>query len=123
MTVGRAKTLAGTGRQIPINPDLVSVITEYASWYQTKIGEIRPDWFVFPGRAGKPKKVVSRPLDPSRPMTDVTTAWDTLRERAGVQCRLHDLRHTVATRMAEADVPESTMLAIMGHISRAMLER
>jgi len=25
--------------------------------------------------------------------------------------------------MAEADVPESTMLAIMGHMSRAMLER
>ena len=25
--------------------------------------------------------------------------------------------------MAEADVPEATMLAIMGHMSRAMLER
>ena len=35
----------------------------------------------------------------------------------------HDLRHTAATKMAEADVPESTMLAIMGHMSRAMLER
>ena len=42
--------------------------------------------------------------------------------REGVQCRLHDLRHTTATKMAEAGVPESTMLAIMGHMSRAMLE-
>jgi hypothetical protein len=31
--------------------------------------------------------------------------------------------HTVCTKMAEAGVPESTMLAIMGHTSRAMLER
>ncbi len=44
-------------------------------------------------------------------------------DAAGVQCRLHDLRHTAATKMAEAGVPESTMLALMGHMSRAMLER
>ena len=37
--------------------------------------------------------------------------------------RLHDLRHTFATRLAENGVPESTMLALMGHMSRAMLER
>ena len=41
----------------------------------------------------------------------------------GVSCRLHDLRHTFATRLAENGVPESTMLALMGHMSRAMLER
>ncbi len=39
------------------------------------------------------------------------------------RCRLHDLRHTAATKMAEAGIPESTMLALMGHMSRAMLER
>jgi Phage integrase family len=36
---------------------------------------------------------------------------------------MHDLRHTVATRMAEDGVPEGTMLALLGHMSRAMLER
>jgi site-specific recombinase XerD len=36
---------------------------------------------------------------------------------------MHDLRHTVATKLAEAGVPESTMLSLMGHMSRAMLER
>jgi integrase len=46
-----------------------------------------------------------------------------LREKAGVSCRLHDLRHTAATKMAEAGIPESTMLSLMGHMSRAMLER
>jgi hypothetical protein len=36
---------------------------------------------------------------------------------------LHDLKHTAAKKMAEAGVPESTMLALMGHMSDAMLER
>ena len=44
-------------------------------------------------------------------------------QRGGLQCRWHDLRHTVCTKMAENGVPESTMLSIMGHMSRKMLER
>lgn len=123
LTVGRAKTNAGTGRQIPINADLRTALEEHAAWYRRKVGEIRPEWYVFPGRSGRPTKAEQRPLDPSKPIGDISTAWDALRERTGVQCRLHDLRHTTATKMAEAGVPESTMLAIMGHMSRAMLER
>jgi integrase len=49
--------------------------------------------------------------------------WDQLRKGTGVSCRIHDLRHTFATRLAENGVPESTMLALMGHMSRSMLER
>jgi integrase len=63
------------------------------------------------------------PSDPTRPNGDVTTARDAMRKRAKIRCRLHDLRHTAATKMAQAGVPESTMLALMGHMSRAMLER
>jgi len=37
----------------------------------------------------------------------------------GRQSWLHDNKHTVATRMAEAGVPESAMLALLGHTSRA----
>jgi integrase len=36
---------------------------------------------------------------------------------------LHDLRHTALTKMAEAGTPESTMKALAGHMSAAMLER
>ncbi len=50
-------------------------------------------------------------------------AWETVRQAAGVQCRLHDLRHTFCTKMAEAGVPEATMLDMMGHVSAAMLRR
>ena len=63
------------------------------------------------------------PSDPARPVSDIKHGWEKLRERANVSCRLHDLRHTFATRLAENGVSESTMLALMGHMSRAMLER
>jgi integrase len=116
LTVGRAKTAAGTGRQIPMNQDLLAVLSAHSAWFTKRFGEAQTEHYLFP--FGKPT-----PNDPSRPMTDVTGVWKALRKTAGVQCRLHDLRHTAATKMAEAGVPESTMLAIMGHMSRAMLER
>ena len=84
ITVGRAKTRAGTGRQIPINPDLIGVLEEHARWYERKLGERQPEWYMFPGRAGRPKEDRQRPLDPERPIGDITTAWDALREKTGI---------------------------------------
>jgi integrase len=123
LTVASSKTRAGRGRQIPLNPDLKGALEMHASWYASEFGPLEPGWFLFPGRAGRPEKGAKRPLDPTRPATSIKTAWNSLRQDAGVECRLHDLRHTAATKMAEAGTPESTMLAIMGHMSRAMLER
>lgn len=114
--VGRAKTSSGTGRQIPMNQELFLAISSHAEWFTGKFGEAKPEYYLFP--FGKPA-----PTDPTRPTTTLKTAWGSLRDAAGVDCRLHDLRHTAATKMAEAGVPESTMLALMGHMSRAMLER
>jgi hypothetical protein len=51
--VGRPKTKAGAGRQIPFNIDLRSVIEEHRRWYVRKIGEPKPEWYVFPGRQGR----------------------------------------------------------------------
>ena len=116
ITVGRAKTSSGTGRQIPMNAAVFAVLSAHARWFTERFGETRPEHYVFP--FGKPT-----PADPTKPITDITGAWDGLRTRAGVNCRFHDLRHTAATKMAEARVPESTMLALMGHMTRAMMER
>ncbi|MGI8745976.1 MAG: tyrosine-type recombinase/integrase [Bryobacteraceae bacterium] len=116
LVVGRAKTSAGTGRQIPMNADLFSAVTTHATWFANRFEAIKPELYLFP--FGKPT-----PNDATRPTTTMKTSWATIRKRAGLDCRLHDLRHTAATKMAEAGVPESTMLAIMGHMSRAMLER
>jgi len=117
ITVGRAKTEAGKGRVIPFGPMLEAVLNAYASWYASKLGPIDPDWYVFP------LSNRSKPADPTKPISDFKKAWDSVRDTAGVRCRFHDLRHTVCTKMAEAGIPEATMLAIMGHMSRAMLER
>ena len=116
ITVGKAKTPSGSGRQIPMNAELFNVLSARADWFTLRFGETRPEHYLFP--FGKPT-----PSDPTKPITDISGAWDALRKRAGVRCRLHDLRHTVATKMAEAGVPESTMLALLGHMGRAMLER
>jgi integrase len=104
VTVGKAKTSSGTGRQLPMNAELFDVLCAHAQWFAARFGNTEPGQYLFP--YGKPT-----PSDPTRPITDITGSWDALRKRAGVKCRFHDLRHTVATKMAEAGVLESTMLA------------
>ncbi|HLK64743.1 MAG TPA: site-specific integrase [Bryobacteraceae bacterium] len=116
ITVGKAKTSSGTGRQIPMNDDLFAVLAAHAEWFTVKFGAARPEHYLFP--FGKPQ-----PTDPTKPTTTMKTVWNSIRTAAKVDCRLHDLRHTALTKMAEAGTPESTMLSIAGHMSRAMLER
>lgn len=128
ITVGTAKTEAGRGRQIPMNSDLRATMETHLAWFVEKMrrlgyGDLSQGWYVFPGRAGKPTQGALRPMDPTRPTTSIKTAWESLRETAGVSCRLHDLRHTCATKLAEAGVSEGTMKAILGHMSRQMLEK
>jgi integrase len=127
LTVGVAKSEAGTGRTIPMNGDLRAALETHLSWYSAKMRklghlEVLPDWFLFPGKAGRPKKGAPRPLDPTIQIGSVSTAWEKLRIKAGVSCRQHDLRHTAATKMAEAGVSEAAMKAILGHMSSKMLE-
>jgi integrase len=116
LRVGRAKSSSGTGRTIPINDDLGAVLAAHRVQFVRAFGEPNPEHYLFAW--GSPL-----PTDPARPVSDLKHGWETLRTRAGVSCRLHDLRHTFATRLAENGVPESTMLALLGHMSRAMLER
>ena len=62
--------------------------------------------------------------NPLRKSNLIRRSFKPLLKKAGLpDIRFHDLRHTAATKMAEAGVSESTMLALMGHMSRAMLER
>jgi integrase len=116
LRVGRAKTASGSGRIIPINDDLAPILVAHRAWFVDQFGEPKSIDHLFPW--GKPV-----PSDPTRHTTDITWGWDQLRADAHVACRLHDLRHTFATQLAENGVAESTMLALMGHMSRAMLER
>jgi len=117
LTVGRAKTEAGTGRVVPMSHELETVLSEYAAKYTKQFGSLKPEWFVFPACDH------THLNNPERPVTGIKTAWRSIRKAAGLSIRFHDLRHTTATKMAEAGVPEATMEALMGHMSRAMLER
>jgi len=50
LTVGRAKTPAGRGRQIPMNADLFNLLSAHAAWFTSKFGETKPRAFPVPGR-------------------------------------------------------------------------
>lgn len=46
---------------------------------------------------------------------NVTRAFNRARDRAGVQCRFHDLRHTYATWLLESGVPLWKVSKLLGH--------
>lgn len=116
ITIGKAKTSAGTGRVIPINGELLEVMSKHAKWFTASFGETRADYCVFP--FGSPV-----PSDPTRPTVEIKTAWNTVRTEAKVDCRWHDLRHTACSDMNEGGVSEALQLAIFGWSSRKMVER
>ena len=83
--------------------------------HQTVWGTL-PGHFLFPAGACWPD-------DPTQPSKRFKTAWTNLRKKAKVSCRIHDLRHTAITKLAESGASDSTIMALAGHLSRAMLER
>jgi integrase len=116
LTVGKAKTVAGTGRVIPLNETALAALEAHAAWYTRRFGLCKPEWFVFAFGAPLPK-------DPTRPITSFKTAWTTVREKAGVKGRWHDNRHTQVTELAESGAGDEVIMSIAGHVSRAMLSR
>jgi integrase len=50
------------------------------------------------------------------------TAWRSILKEAGIKARFHDLRHTAVTTMAEAGLPDLTIMAQVGHVSPAMVK-
>ncbi len=114
LTVGRAKTEAGEGRTIPFNDELYEAFLQHQAQYRAKFGEIQSEWYVFP--FGRP-----RPSDPTRHVTTLKTAWNTVRRNAKVTGRWHDNRHTLITELAESGAGDETIMQIAGHVSRSML--
>jgi integrase len=116
LTVGNSKTVAGTGRVIPLNSTAIAALEAHAAWYIRRFGECRPEWFVFAFGTPLPK-------DPTRPITSFKTAWIKVRQKAGVKGRWHDNRHTLVTELAESGAGDEVIMSIAGHVSRAMLSR
>lgn len=70
-----------------------------------------------------PFRVTPTSWDLDQPMSNsgIRKPWDAVRQAACVPwLRIHDLRHTAITRMAEAGVPIPVILSMAGHISTRM---
>ena len=117
--MGQSKPHGGEGRVIPMSDELFDVLKGHANWLTGRFGETRPEYFVFPFSYFSHRWQA----DPTCPTLSVKKAWGSFRKEEAVRCRFHDLRHTALTKMAEAGVPERVMMALAGHLSRAMLER
>lgn len=116
LTVGHSKTETGGGRTIPLNNSLLSALVGRSRWPVSRFGSIDPEWCVIPGRLGKPEQGEQRPLDPTRPVTSLKTASRNVKNRAGVEGRFHDTRHTLITELAESGAGDQTILDIAGYV-------
>jgi integrase len=103
----RPKSRAGT-RLIALLPWAVSALRARHDLYRAeRPGYTRDHGLVWPRPDG-------RPIDPR---VD-STAWHAMLAAAGVRdVELHAARHTAATMLHEAGVPEHTAMAILGHSS------
>jgi integrase len=123
LLVGKSKTRAGTGRIIPLNARAVAVLSHWRGLFHGN----EPEHYVFPhekyGLAGNGRKNCAYEVIPTEPMHRWKVAWESARKAANVACRFHDLRHTFISRLAESQASDSTIMALAGHVSRAMMER
>lgn len=123
LTVGKSKTAAGTGRIIPLNPRALAVLSHWRGLFPGA----EKEHYVFPhekyGLAGNDRKLCAYEIIPTEPIHRWKVAWESARKAANLSCRFHDLRHTFISRLAESQASDSTVMALAGHVSRAMMER
>jgi integrase len=127
LTIRRASTKTDAGcRVIPLNESALWALARLMERAQY-LGATQPEHYIFPAarfrHTQEGKDVVGAGYDPTSPMRSWRTAWRSLTNAAGLRgLRFHDPRHHCITRLAEAGVPEQTLMAIAGHVSRQMLE-
>jgi len=114
----QSKTAAGEFREVPLLPELKGILLAHRAWIEKKLEAApQPEHYIFPfANRGKP-------VDPERPCTNIASAWWRVRHEAGVSCRLHDLRHTYATRLLEAGNSEAVVRDMMGHVDKNVIQR
>lgn len=118
------KTDAGE-RLIPMTDVCRLILTELLA-RASLLGAKQPEHHLFPGiefkRVGDKLRRIP---NPSFAQANFRDAWQTLRRLAGVDAalRVHDLRHHVATDMAEAGIPSAVAMRLMGWSTPAIRER
>ncbi len=124
IAVRRVTTKSDAGcRLIPLNETAIWAVARLMERTRM-LGAIEPEHYLFPARVrrGNPNRNPAG-YDPSSPAKSWRTAWRELTKAADFRgLRFHDLRHHCITKLAEAGVPEQTLMSIAGHVSRQMLE-
>jgi len=62
-------------------------------------------------------------VDKTKPLASWKTAWRTAKRQAGVECRMHDLRHDFISKLGETETPASVIEALAGHMTGEMRKR
>lgn len=110
LNIRRTKTDAGV-RMIPLNMTAHWALERLVA-RASRLGAHSPHNYLLPRRLSKSVYDVTQPLGMAQAHQDSGLGG----------LRFHDLRHHCITRLAEAGVPEQTLMAIAGHVSRKMLE-
>lgn len=95
-----------SGRTVPIPHATRERLQQYRAWYAERLGEPRPEAWVFPGN------------DPSKPLNPHAPNWALKRitERLGIgPLRVHDLRHSYGSHMLANGAPLELVAERMGH--------
>lgn len=121
LKIGRDKTASGSGRAIPLSGRAIETLR---FWTEKFPGRTPAD-HVFPAEKyatsgaedtfGFTPHVIVLESDPSKPVGSIKTAWESARARAGLRdFRIHDLRHTRASRLIAAGVPLPVVAKLLG---------
>jgi integrase len=142
MVVRRSKTEAGK-RTIPLNSDAIEALARLRHRAEAH-NATDPEHFIFPA-------CENEQIDPTNPQKTWRTAWRSLIWETAKQARMeaekgalekgsdaadagrkastafeglrfHDLRHQAITELAERGASDATVMALAGHLSRAMME-
>lgn len=127
ITVRRSTTKMNAGcRIIPLDATATKAAARLIERAQM-LGSRDPSHYLFPFCRFRQTKLdtssVQTGYDVTRPTTGWRSAWESLREKAGLSAlRFHDLRHHCITKLAESGVPDHVIVSIAGHVSKEMLE-
>jgi integrase len=127
-TVGKkAKTKGSAGQEVPLNQEALAAFQDWrARWPKAAADDyIFPsEKLVFKGAgAVERRQMRGYAVDWTKPLGSWKTAWRTAKKQAGVECRMHDLRHSFVSKLAETKTPASVIEDLAGHLTAAMRRR
>ncbi|MEU7957415.1 tyrosine-type recombinase/integrase [Micromonospora humida] len=115
----RRVAVAGKGgrpRVVPVEPELDEVVAAYLDSRRRRFGarSVRPDGVLFVDRRGEPLRRGGLQY-----LVDSCYRRAGITDRVPAGARLHALRHTFATRLAEDGAGAAEIMRLLGHASLA----